>query len=201
MINRGNNLRRRLQVLTALTALFALSACSATEGTQTPASMADIQSQAASDGGPRQSEILQDDTVSTSEFTGAVDDYLSCLADKGLESDYVAVNPVDSWRPIVDVFWPGLTEDEGRGREEECMRTTLRYVTYGYDLGDNDLMDPAMMAGVQACLSKTDQPVDGTERSLGDLIPLGAGDEARAAAVETCIFAVGQTYPGVILVY
>lgn len=185
----------------ALVVILGTAACSAIAGDSVDGSMASIQAQARVDGGVEQTAILEDGDVSRSEFVGAVDDYLSCLAKEGLTANYVSENPVDGWRPIIDVLWPGLTDEAGAQREEKCMRTTLRYVTYGYSLGNNDVMEAAMMAEVSSCLRDIGEEVSGRERNVAELNPLGADDQQRAGVVETCVLTAGQGYPGVILVY
>lgn len=153
-------------------------------------------------GADAQLQVLEDGAVTTAELRRSLDDYFLCLDESGLSYVDNGPNPVDGWRPLTEIRWRGLSDTEGPERDAACSRAHLDYVVLGYELVNDDVMDPPLMSGVQSCLRELNVDVQGDERNLADLLPLGHEDGARASVVEGCILKESTSYPaGVVIAY
>jgi hypothetical protein len=167
-----------------------------------PATFNDVLRNAEADGSQSQVHALKDKRVTSSELNEAINKYFDCLTKEGLTYKLNGTNPVDGWRPLIDVNWSGLTDADGMAKDSACRRKNLEYVEYGFEMLNQDVMEPKLMAGVQECLVKLRVEISGQERNVRDLLPLGGQDEKRANAVQSCIYSVGSTYSGgLIFVY
>lgn len=195
--------RRALAVLFALVTVLALTGCTGAEETPaTSMTFEDVLAAAREGGGDAQVEVLEDGAVTSAEFRQSMENYFECLEEAGLTYVDNGANPVDGWRPLTEIGWSGLSDSEGPARDTACSRAHVEYVMLGYELVNDDVMDPALMSSVQACLEAAGVETLGTEKNVDDLLPLGHEDEARASFVETCIFQEGASYPyGIILAY
>ena len=119
---------------------------------------------------------LEDRQITREELDSAVTQFGSCLADDGLKFDFIGTNPVDGWRPVYDVFWPGMNETNGQAKAQQCSGSLLDPVVFGYELSNEEEMQPSLMADVLSCLNATSYEAPAETRNLEDLIPLGAED-------------------------
>lgn len=193
---------RRLVV--GVVALLVLTGCSDVAEDDSVRSMTfdEVVAAAGIDGGDAQVEVLSDGEVTTAEFRHSLENYFGCLEETGLTYIDNGPNPVDGWRPLTEIGWRGLSDSEGPARDATCSRANLEYVMLGYELVNEDIMDPALMSSVQSCLGNAGAEVTGAEQNVDDLLPLGHEDQARASLVETCIFQEAASYPyGIILAY
>lgn len=152
-------------------------------------------SQAEADGGPDQVAMLEDGELTTAELKQSIDAMFDCFDAHGLDNDYEGVNPVDGWRPLYGV------DARDRNAVDDCRRTTYKYIELGYELLNEDVMDPALMAVVQACMIDAGVALTGQEKSLSDLAPQGGEDEARIELVRSCAASQPIQFPSMIFVF
>lgn len=193
-----------LVVATALVSIL-LSGCGSStageDGEMRVLTFEEIKEQAEQMHSSVQMTILEDDTVSPEELRTSVDSFATCLKAKGLEFHSLGPNPVDGWRPLYEVFWPGKADDEGTKLSDDCYDATLFLVIFGYELSNEEIMEPAFMAELQECAASAEVVLTGREKNLKDIMPLGEEDP-NAAAVLGCVRSIGATYDsGFVLAY
>lgn len=154
-----------------------------------------LQARAEGDGGERQVAMLEDGKLSTSELESSIDAMFECFSDKSIWYEYEGVNPIDGWRPLY-----GVNMDDP-GAVDACELNNFRYVSLGWEMLNEETMDPELMSVIQSCLAERGEEVTGTEKNLSDLAPAGASDEARITQIRSCATAVGERFPSMIFAY
>lgn len=182
----------------ALSLVLVLSACTS-NAPQDPVSYDSLIERAREIGSAAQVEALEDGVVSREELQSVYWDYGECLTAEGLTLEDLGVNPVDGWRPLYNVWWPGKTDDAGWKLSETCYDNTMRYASFGFEMTHIDQMNPSFVADVLKCLSGVGVETTGEEQNLRELAPLGE-DDPRLARVLDCVNLVGESYPSGILV-
>lgn len=178
----------------AAAAIGLLAGCGAPAEPSGPVTVESLYEDAVANGFEGQAAALEDHQVTREEVDTAVGDLATCLSSQGLDFSNNGANPVDGWRPMFDVFWPGLSDDDGSARMMECVNSRLDLVTKGYELTNVDVMDPSLLADVLVCASDKGVTLDEDARNLRDLLPLGAEDP-NLDVVTMCIQAAGRTFP------
>lgn len=172
-----------------------LAGCGSAATPDTPLTFDSLLSQAKGDGGAEQVAMLEDGVLTTAELESAIDAMFKCFDSEGIWHDYEGVNPVDGWRPLYGV------NVENRDAVDTCERTNYRYIELGYELLNEDVMDPGLMAIVQDCLAARDMEVSGEEKNLSDLAPNGAEDAIRIEAIRVCASSEPERFPSLMFVY
>lgn len=199
----GRRASATLSVLLALAVASALVGCTqpTVADPAQPVTIELLHQQARDNGWHLAESALADGYVSAQELSSAVANLDTCLRDAGLSFELHGTNPVDGWRPLFSVTWPGLSDAAGSERASECTSATFDLVNAGYEISNKDEMDPGFMADVLACLDTKDYSPPPQPRSLRDLIPLGEEDPAVGLVV-ACVQRVGAAYPnGIIVAY
>jgi hypothetical protein len=111
-------------------------------------------------------------------------------------------NPVDGYRKGFQIvsFADGssLPENDKAAMDiSECDGRFESFLEMGYEITNEAVMDPALMAAVQECLRGKGQEVTGEEKNMKDLVTDGYGDP-RWGVVSACVTARGhEMYPDV----
>lgn len=191
-----NHSTQRASTLAIVAALSvaALSGCSSSIA-QADVTIASLISEAEAAGGADQIAMLEDEKLSTAELERSIDSMFECFSSAGIWYDYEGVNPVDGWTPLY-----GVNMDDP-GAVEGCEQENFRYVSLGWELLNEDVMDPALMTLIQECLIARGDKVTGAEKNLKDLAPAGADDNARVSAIRTCATSDPERFPSLTFTY
>jgi len=138
--------------------------------------------------------MLEDAELSTAELERSIDAMFECFSAAGIWNEYEGVNPVDGWRPLYGVSM------EDPAAVDTCERETFKYIGLGWELLNEDVMDPGLMTLIQECLAQGGDEVTGSEKNLKDLVPAG-DDDARVVAVRACAVSDPERYPSLIFTY
>jgi len=182
-------------------ALVGCTAASPSEPTPTPVTVQSLYKTAIAKGYKAEAAALSDQKVTRPELASGVEAFKSCLERFGLQFNLIGTNPVDGWRPVYDVFWPGMSDSKGSSIASRCSASNLDLISAGYELTNTDQMDPSLMAGVLVCLKSTKFKAPAQALNLKDLIPLGDKDPNLQVVLD-CVHKLGDHLPtGVELAY
>jgi hypothetical protein len=148
-------------------------------------------------------DALSDGYVSLEEYNTGVDVTVKCVEDKGYAVKVDSMpNPVDGYRKGFQIvsFADGssLPENDKAATDIfECSKRFASFLEMGYEITNEAVMDPALMAAVQECLRGKGQEVTGEEKNMKDLVTDGY-DDPKWGVVSECVGTRGtEMYPDV----
>jgi hypothetical protein len=151
-------------------------------------------------------DALSDGHVSLEEYNAGFDAAVKCVEDKGYKVKVDPMpNPVDGYRGSFQIvsFADGSSlpeNDEAFMNIVECENRFETPLEVGYEMTNELVMDPALMAAVQECLRDKGVELTGEEKNLADLAPGGSDVNPNWGKVEGCVFDQGsRMYPDIQL--
>lgn len=160
-----------------------------------PGTIAGLQAQAERNGWTNVSNLLKDGQVTKEDLRAAFDTMATCSKASGVTLTDPKVNPVDGWRLTFDMA--GTPTASGQQAQMDCQTKEYDPISIGYEVTHKNVMDPALMKAVQACLAKRGVSTTGQEKNVPDLVPAGNADKVRADKVVACVSdEAGTMFPG-----
>ena len=139
-------------------------------------------------------EFLEDGVVTLEEYRQGFADEVACLENDGVVVDSQYVNKLDSWRMLFTAH--SSTDDPNAGGG--CGTNHRMYLELAYGLTSEGRVDARLLANSMECLQAIDGPLNGTERSVTDLVD----STGNLDAVLDCLtLSMNELYPGESTVY